>query len=46
LIVPERVDLAVREISAMVSELEWEPAIMEAGMEGVAWMLANTLTAS
>lgn len=36
----------VREISATVSELESEPAIVEVGMEGVAWMLANTLTGS
>ncbi len=36
----------VREVSATVSEVEMEPAIVETGMEGVAWMLANTLTGS
>jgi hypothetical protein len=36
----------VRKISATVSESESEPAIVEVGMEGVAWMLANTLTGS
>jgi hypothetical protein len=36
----------VRDVSATVSEAESDPAIVEVGMEGVAWMLANTLTGS